>query len=226
MHALAPLLALACVLLGGCKSLPGPREITADGLERVPSRASGGVFRAPGAPFTQYQRFILEPLTVAFRKGWEKEHEDVPATELKRMRDEAARDFRAEFTEVLIDEGPYTFADAPAPDVLIVSPAVTELDIPAPEVAVLEKRSFSPRSVRLRITGELRDAASGRLVARIDTFEGGDQYGVGELRPVNRLTNAIEMRRGYEKWVRLLREALDVAKVERPRPPPEPQPPQ
>lgn len=215
---------LVCALLVGCKTLPGPREFTPDGLERMPSRANGGVFRAPGAPFTQYQRLIVEPLTVAFVKGWQDRHEDVSPKEFERMRAEAARDFRQEFVDVLVDEGLYTFADDPAPDVLMISPSVVDLDIPAPEVASMDKRSFTPRSVSLRVVGDLRDAATGRLVGRIDLFTGGDTYGggPGQLRPANRSTNAHEMRQAYTQWARLLREALDVAKVERPRPPPVP----
>jgi hypothetical protein len=215
---------LVCSLLAACKTLPGPREFTPDGLERMPSRANGGVFRAPGAPFTQYQRLIVEPLTVAFVKDWENRHEDVSPKELKRMRDEAARDFRKEFVDVLIDEGPYAFADEPAPDVLMISPSVVDLDIPAPEVDS-DMRSLTPRSVSLRVVGDLRDAATGKLVGRIDMFSGGQPYGAGsgQLRPANRGTNAHEMRQAYAEWAQLLRETLDVAKVERPHPPPQPQ---
>ncbi len=212
--------AMTCALLAGCRSLPGPREFTDDGLERMPSRADGGVFRAPGAPFLQYQRVIVEPLTIAFKKGWDESHRDVTDAELKRLRDEAAHDFRQEFVRVLIDEGPYTFADDPAPDVLMISPTVVDLDIPAPEVDLTDKRTLTLRSVGMRIVGDLRDAATGKLVGRVDMFSGGEQYGVGtgQLRPANRLTNQHEMRQSYAKWSRLLREALDIAKVERPRP--------
>jgi hypothetical protein len=213
-------LALCGLLLAGCAADRKPQEITPDGLVRVPSRASGGVFRAPGAPFTQYKRLIVEPLTVAFVSGWESQHKDVSAKEVKRMRDEAARGFREEFDRVLIDEGPYTFADEPATDVLIVNPALTELDVPGPESdRGGDKQTLAPRSVSLRITGELRDAATGKLVGRIDMFSGGEPYGIGaaELRPTNRVTNAHEMRLAFQKWSRLLREALAVAQVGRPQ---------
>ncbi len=218
---------LGCALLASCKTLPGPIETTPDGLQRMPSRADGGVFRAPGVPFSQYKRLIIEPLTIAFVKGWEERHPDISARETKRLRDEATRDFRKEFVDVLIDEGPYTFADEPAPDVLMISPTVVDLDIPAPEADLTDRRTLTPRSVGLRIVGELRDAATGKLVGRIDRISGGELYGVGsaQLRPANRLTNAHEMRRAYGEWCRLLREALDVAKVERPRPAPAPAPP-
>jgi hypothetical protein len=212
--------ALACALLLSCKASLPPHEVTADGLERMPSRASAGVYRAPGAPFIQYQRLILEPLSIEFRKGWREQHRELDESGIKRLLDQARKNFREEFVEILIDEGPYTFADEPAPDVLIVSPAITDLDIPGPDAgASSDKRTLTPRRIGMRITGDLRDAATGKLVGRVDTYDGGEQYGIGsgELREANRVTNSFEMTRSFEKWSQLLREALDVAKVERPR---------
>jgi hypothetical protein len=211
---------LVCSLaaaLAGCAASRGPEETTADGLARVPSRSAGGVYRAPGAPFIQYKRFIVEPLTVDFVKKWRKRHPDVSDGEVRRMRDEAARMFAEEFADVLVEEGGYTMADAPGEDVLLLAPALTELDVPAPENDMVETRSLSPRRPSMTLTGELRDAVTGKLVGRIIVIEPGEHYGINELRPTNRVTNAHEIRIVFGKWVRMLREALDVAKTERPR---------
>jgi hypothetical protein len=210
-------LACACALLAGCRSLPGPREMTPDGLARVPSRSAGGVYRLPGAPFAQYKRLILEPVTVSFIEGWQKSHPDISEREIRRMREETTRQFREEFTRELIKAGKYTFANDPGADVLIVAPAITELDVPAPSSDQMDKRTMAPRSIAMRITGELRDAASGTLVGRIDMFAGGEEYGLNELREGNRTTNAFEVRTHIRDWVRLFREALNVAKTERRR---------
>lgn len=210
---------LACALaaaLAGCAASRGPEEITADGLVRVASRAAGGVYRAPDAPFIQYKRFIFEPLTVDFVKKWRKRHPEVSDREVRRMRDEAARMFAEEFTNVLVEEGGYTMADGPGEDVLLLAPAITELDVPAPENDIIETRRLSPRRPSMTLTGELRDAVTGKLVGRIIVIEPGERYG-NELRAANRVTNAHEMSIVYGKWVRMLREALDVAKTERPR---------
>jgi hypothetical protein len=211
---------VACVIAGlvaGCAADRKPDEITADGLVRVPSRASGGVYRAPGAPFFQYKRFIVEPLTVGFAKDWEKKHRDVSNREIQRMRDESRRNFLEEFSKVLLEEGKYTLADAPAEDVLLVAPALTDLDVPAPENETVETRSLSPRRPSMTLTGELRDSLTGKLVGRIIVIEPGERYGANELRPANRVTNAHELRISFGKWVRMLREAMSVASTERPR---------
>jgi hypothetical protein len=204
--------------LTGCAASRGPEEVTPDGLVRVPSRSVGGVYRAPGAPFIQYKRFIVEPLTVDFVKNWRKRHPEVSDREVRRMRDEAARIFAEEFTEVIVKEGGYGMADVPGEDVLLLAPALTELDVPAPENDLVETRSLSPRRPSMTLTGELRDAATGKLVGRIIVIEPGERYGINEMRLANRVTNAHELSVVFSKWIRMLREALDVAKTERPRP--------
>ena len=203
--------------LAGCAASRGPEEVTADGLVRVASRSAGGVYRAPDAPFIQYKRFIVEPLTVDFVKDWRKRHPEVSDREVRRMREEAARIFAEEFRAVLIEEGGYTMAEESGDDVLLLAPAVTELDVPAPESDMVDTRSLTPRRPSMTLTGELRDAATGKLVGRIIVIEPGERYGLNELRPANRVTNAHEMSIVTSRWVRMLREALDVARTERPR---------
>jgi hypothetical protein len=210
----------ACLLaavLAGCSHVRGPDERTDDGLVRVASRAAGGVFRAPDASFIQYQRVILEPPTIEFLEGWRKQHEKVTDTELARISMEAVQLFRDEFTRVLIDDGPYEFADAPAPDVLLIVPRVVDLDIPAPEAGTeVGVRSYTPGPVKMQVVGDLRDASSNRLVGRVTIFEGQYRYGYDDLRLANRVTNAHELRLGFGKWSRMLLEALHVAKAAKP----------
>ncbi len=214
------------LLVAGCTASRRSAETTPDGLARVPSRSSGGVFREPGWPFLQYKRLILEPVTVDFVKEWMRQHGDVSDKEIRRIRDEAARIFREQFGRELIESGKYSFANEPEPDVLIVSPRITDLDIPGPESEHVAKEIFAPRSVSMRITGEIRDAASGRLIGRVDMYSPPEEYGfssaagagvtgLGKMRPVNRTTNAHEVQKAIREWTQLLREALDVAKNEK-----------
>ncbi len=209
-----------CVLTVGCVSnSPLPDETTADGLVRVPSRRIAGVYRLPEVRFTQYQRLILEPPSITFVKGWRDHHPEVSDAEIARIRAEAAEMLRDEFSNELIEDGPYEFADAPAPDVLLVSTAIEDLNIAAPAADVMSgTRTYTPGPVQMKITAELRDAMSGTLVGRVILYEGGQRYGTGsELRLANRVTNAHEERRAFEKWAQVLHEALNVARNEKPR---------
>jgi len=210
-------LALSFVLAAGCGHVRKAEERTDDGLVRVPSRASGGVYRAPGAIFTQYKRVILEPATVEFTSDWRDNHPEVTDADVTRIRNEAIKLFRDEFARELVDRGPYEFADSPAPDVLLVTPRIVDLDLAAPDAGnEVATRSYTPGPVKMQLAGELRDAASGALVGRVITFEGQSRYGFNELRLANRATNAHEMRMGFAKWSKLVREALNVAKATRP----------
>ena len=208
--------ALASVLAAGCGYVRKAEERTDDGLVRVPSRASGGVYRLPGATFTHYKRIILEPATIEFVPSWRDNHPEVTDGDLTRIRNEAVKLFREEFTRDLVERGLYEFADSPGPDVLLITPRVVDLDIAAPDTGnEAATRSYTPGPVKMQIAGELRDAASGVLVARVITFEGQSRYGFNEMRLANRATNAHEMRLGFAKWSKLVHEALNVAKATR-----------
>ena len=204
-------------LLAACTASLPPQETTADGLVRVPSRAEGGVYRDLDADFTHYKRLMIEPLTVEFLEGWRKQHPDVADTELRRIQLEAAKDFREVITKILIDEGPFELAEVREADVFVVVPRLLDLNIPAP---VTDRdagdKTFSPRPVSLQMTGELRDGVSGEILLRVIRIEGEPYYMFNDIRQANRLTNAREIRLSMERWSRLVREAIDVAKATKP----------
>ena len=189
-----------------------------------PARSIGGVYRAPYATFTQYQRLILEPPSISFVEDWAENHPEVSPTELARLRAERFELFRDEFTREFVKRGPYKFADEPAPDVLLVVPAIEELDIMTPEAGVrTRQRTFLPgRPVTMKVTGDIRDAVTGKLVGRVITYHLPEQNPNNELRIANRAANAQEQRRVFAEWSLLVHEALNVAKAAKPRTPPPP----
>lgn len=214
---LACLCICAAALAAGCSYTRGPEERTDDGLVRVPSRAEGGVYRLPGQEFTQYKRVILEPAIIEFKPGWREQHREVTDGDVARIRKEAVELFRKEFTRELVERGKYGLADSLSDDVLLVTPRVIDLDIPAPDAGTeVGTKSYTPGPIKMQVTGDLRDGASNALVARVIIFEGQERYGFNELRLANRTTNAHEMRLGFTKWSKLVREALNVAKASRP----------
>lgn len=214
-------LSLAAALVAGCASDPPPDETTADGLVRVPARSVAGVYRAPDATFFQYRRIILEPPSISFVKDWAEKHPDVTPAELTRIRTESVRLFRDEFERQFVKRGSYTFADEPAPDVLLVVPAIEELDIKAPESGDSpgERTYLTVRPVTMKVTGDLRDAMTGKVVGRVITYHPPEQNPYNELRLANRSANAQEQRRVFAEWALIAREAIDVAKAAKPRAP-------
>jgi hypothetical protein len=205
-------------LLSACTASLPPAETTADGLVRVPSRPEGGVYRKLEGDFTRYRRLMIEPLTVEFLEGWRKQHPAVSDAEVRRIESETAKNFREVFTEILVEEGPFEMAEVREADVLVVVPRMLDLKIPAPETELdAGFRSYSPRLVSMEMTGELRDGVNGDVLLRVIMIESEDRYKVHQMQGANRVTNAHEIRGSLERWSRLVREAIDVAKASKPR---------
>lgn len=205
-------------LLAGCTASPPPAETTDDGLVRVPSRPEGGVYRDLDVDFMRYKRMMVEPLTVEFLKGWRKQHPDVSDAEVRRIQTETTKNFLEVFTAILIDEGPFELAEVREADVLVVVPRMLDLKIPAPETELdAGFSSQSPRLVSLQMTGELRDGVSGAVLLRVNMIDSEDRYKVHPVSGSNRVSNAHEIRGALERWSRLVREAIDVAKASKPR---------
>ena len=214
-------LGLSAILACGCAADPPPDETTADGLVRVPARSVGGVYRAPEVTFTHYRRLILEPPSIGFVEGWLKSHPEVSPTEIARLRAETIKLFREEFAREFIRRGPYQFTDERAADVLLVVPVIEDFDIKVPEGGVNPgDSSYLPgRPVTMKVTGDMRDALTGKVVVRVITYHPPEQNQNQELRLADRIGNAQEQRRVYSEWSLLAREALDVAKAAKPRSP-------
>jgi hypothetical protein len=205
-------------LLAACTASLPPAETTDDGLVRVPSRPHGGVYRNLDADFTRYKRLMIEPLTVEFLKGWRKQHPKVSDVELRRIQAETTKNFAEVFTAILVDEGPFELAEVREADVLVVVPRMLDLNIPAPETEFdAGVQSYAPRLVSMQMTGELRDGVNGDILLRVIMIDSEDRLKVDQLGTSNRVTNAHEIRGSLEKWSRLVREAIDVAKASKPR---------
>lgn len=206
------------VFLTACTASLPPAETTADGLVRVPSRPEGGVYRNLDTDFTRYKRLIIEPLTVGFLDGWRKQHSAVSDREVRRIEAETAKSFLEVFTAILIDEGPFELAEVREPDVMVVVPRMVDLKIPAPETeSDTGFSSYSPRAISMEMTGELRDGIDGSVLLRVNMIEPEDRIKLHHASGPNRLANAREIRESLEKWSRLVREAVDVARASKPR---------
>lgn len=195
-----------------------PPETTEDGLVRVPSTSRAGVYRAPGVPFARYQRVIVGPsIAIEFRKGWERAHREAKPEDLERLRGDFARAFREELQEELVDRGGFAAAPDPAPDVIRVDATVTELDVTAPTAGdAPAERTYARSAGSMKVVIELRDAASGVLIGRIIDYERTYEYREPQL--VTRVSNLAQFRTGFANAARYTREAINVAKTERPPP--------
>jgi hypothetical protein len=206
------------LLLAGTAAFAREPEVTEDGLVRVPSTARAGVYRAPGVPFARYQRVIIGPtIPIAFRKGWERAHREATPEDLENLRADFVRAFRTELQKELVERGGFATAPEPATDVIRVDASVTDLDLSAPAAGNTPSgRTYARTAGSMTVTIELRDAASGVLIGRIIDYENAREYQDPQL--VNSVITLEELRIGFANAARYAREAINVAKTERPRP--------
>ena len=208
----------ALLILAGTAIAQHPPETTEDGLVRVPSNSRAGVYRAPGVPFAHYRRVIIgATIPIEFRKGWQRAHREVTPKDLENIRGEFARAFRTELDEELVKRGGFAVAPEPAPDVIRIDATVTQLDLSAPTAGNTPSgRTYTRNAGSMKVVIELRDAASGVLIGRIIDYEQAREFQEPQL--VNQVTNLEEFRVGFANAARYTREAINVAKTERPHP--------
>ncbi len=210
--------AVLLLLLSAIAPAAEPPEVTEDGLVRVSSSRKVGVYRAPDVPFAHYQRVIIGPaIPIAFRKGWERAHPEVTPQDLESIRADFARALRIELERELVKRGGFAAAPDPAPDVIRIDASVKDLDLAAPAAGNRPaQRTYARSAGKMTVTIELRDAASGVLIGRVIDFEQAREY--VEPKPVNQVTNLEDFRIGFANAARYVREAINVAKTERPKP--------
>ena len=209
-------LALGLLLCAGTALPREPPEVTEDGLVRVPSNSRAGVYRAPGVPFAHYRRVIIGPsIAIDFRKGWRRTHREVDADDIEKIRGDFARALRTELDEELVQRGGFAIAPEPAPDVIRIDATVSELDLAAPIAGNTPSgRTYTRNAGSMKVTIELRDAASGVLIGRVIDYEQAHEFQEPQL--VSQVTNLEEFRSGFARAARYVREAINVAKTERP----------
>jgi hypothetical protein len=185
-------------------------------LVRVPSGPKAAVYRDPDVPFSRYQRLEFGQITVKFRKTWERSHHEMKPEDIEKIRGDLARSFREELYRELVERGGYPVAEAPDQDTLRIVASILEVDIAAPEAGnVIGQKTYIRTAGSMKLVVEFRDAASGVLVGRIIHFAQAREYEKQQL--ASQVGNADEFRRGFATAARYTREALNVAKTEKPR---------
>ena len=211
------ILLVLCVALGGAFAHGADRpEVTEDGLVRVPSSRQVGVYRLPDIPFTQYHRITLSGITVSFDPGWLRTNKNLNESDRERIRADLVRAFRDELTRELVERGGYALTDEVSTDVLRVQASIQDLDISAPNAGLTPgTRSFVRTTGSMTLVIELRDAASDVVVARIIDHEHARE--LHDLQSVNQTINEADARVAFANAARHTREALNVAKTQRPK---------
>jgi hypothetical protein len=204
-------LALAATTAAAKATLPA---VSHDGLHLMPHTKLRAVYMKPGADLSQYDKIALLATYVAFRKNWQREHNEdesfdqrVSAKQMKEIRDRVSKAFAKEFTKVLSTEGGHQVVKDAGDGVLILRPAIINLDVTAPDLmtaGMSQTVVASAGSMTLYL--ELYDGKTQAIIARIIDPEAADNVGIAEV--ANEVTNTADFDRVVRRWAEILNKHL------------------
>jgi hypothetical protein len=144
------------------------------GLERVAIPGLGLAYSRPGA-LARYDRVVLDPVDVEFRRDWNPYRTGsalrLSTADREGLRAEVAGLVRDAFAQTLQRRGVH-LADAPGPGVLRVRLHVVDLYLNDPGVSSAGRsRVFTLSSGEITLVGELADAPSGEVLARVADWQ-------------------------------------------------------
>jgi hypothetical protein len=184
----------------------------ADGLVRVNVSGIDEVYARPKADLHLYDKVMLDPIEVAFRKGWDPKPGGVAvnAEEKQNIRDGLARVLRDAFSRELTHSGRYQVVTAPGEGVLRIKAEIRDLYINAqdlPRAGIV--RTYTLSVGEMTLVAELRDAPTGDLIARVFDRKRDPESVWLEL--TTRVDNVAAAQRAAASWAQALREQLDAA---------------
>jgi hypothetical protein len=174
-------------------------------LLRVRSTKLDAVYLAPEADFRTYDKVMLDPTEVAFRKNWQRDQNRdrldlanrVSDADARRILDDAQKGFQKYFEEAYT-KGGYQVVTAPGPDVLRISTAIVNLDVAAPDTMSPNRgRTFSRDAGEATLVIAARDSLTGELLGRAL-----DQRETSDFGPYvrNSVTNAAAFEQVFRRW--------------------------
>jgi len=118
-----------------------PPQVSKDGLQLKSHTKQRIVYVRPGATFNQFNRVMILDCYVEFQKDWQRNYNanvgdpsrQVGDQDVQRMKNALAAEFKKVFTTQL-QKGGYQVTNAPAPDVLLLRPAIIDVQVTAPDI--------------------------------------------------------------------------------------------
>ncbi len=195
-----------------CDTTPTQASADAEGLVKVKVPGLQTVYARPGVNLASYDKVMLDPIAVAFSKNWGSRNplRRITAEEQQEIKTGLEKILREEFKKELSKSQRYSVVDTPGDDVLKITAEIRDLQINAPDLQEAGiTRTYTLSAGEMTLVAELRDSASGALIARvIDRERDPDSPW---LQWTTRMDNIIAAQRAAAGWARILRERLDAA---------------
>jgi len=190
------------------------KAMSFDGLQKINVKGIDLAYARAGATLASYNRVMLEPIDVAFRKDWNPTRTGsnikLTAEERENIRTGVAKIVYDEFVKELQNKSSYQVVNEIGPDVLRVKAKIVNLYVNAPDTRTAGRsRTYTVSAGEMTIFAELYDSETGEVLARVvDRHEARDS---GTLTLTNSVVNASEARSIASSWARILRNGLDKA---------------
>ena len=185
------------------------------GLQKVSVKGLDVVYARPGASLASYTKFLLGPISVDFRRNWERQAAPgsltrISAKDAQKIRDRLAKQIHEETVKELTAGG-YQLASEPGDDVLQVNLSIVDLWVSAPDIAAAGNvKTYALSAGEMTLVAELRDSATGDVVARaFDRALARENFRPMRITSVENAAEAAAAARG---WAKALRQELDSAK--------------
>ena len=187
-----------------------------EGLVEVRVRGLQQYLVQPDADLARYRSVMLDPVEVSFDRRWEPRPagRDLTVEEKTKLRADVARVVQKEVISELT-QGGYQIVSEPGDDVLRVRAEIRNLYLNAPDVQrSARSQTFTRSAGALTLVAELRDSASGALIARaLDRYEDPED---AWFQLTTSIDNNEAVRQAAESWARGLRSQLDKARAVKP----------
>jgi hypothetical protein len=214
-------MALAAVLVAPAFS--ADEATTWDGLQKVKSKHVDSAYLLPAADFRNYDKIMLDPIQVDFRKNWQRDmnrstpgaRDRVSAEDADRIRKEMSDGFRETLVKSFQKAG-YAVVTTPGPDVLRLTPVLKDVYINAPDTM----KTYGPSYTYTLEAGEAsmaleaRDSETNQLLGRaVDKRRTGE---TGTFMWTTSVTNRAEFQRVFDKWASILADGMASLKEQSP----------
>ncbi|MDH4110228.1 MAG: DUF3313 domain-containing protein, partial [Gammaproteobacteria bacterium] len=166
----------AAILLTVAVTTPvvAAEEETWDGLVKIEAKRVQAAYLLPGAEFQSYNKVIIDPPRVEFRKNWQRDINRRPtrlsgrlnATDVENIRSAFADGFEEILAAGFAKAG-WEVGVADGPDVLRLTPLLVNVYVNAPDKPTAGRTyTYTVQAGEATVALEIRDAETGQLLGR------------------------------------------------------------
>jgi len=205
--------ALILAVLSPCLALADSSNAPFPGLELVPSKNVGALYRRPDVDLTAYNKILIGEPAVEFSKNWNPRNYGtfgLSSAQLTKIRVDLAAMAKSVFAKTLADGGYEIVTDA-GEGVLAITPNIIDVYINAPDVPTAGRsRTYAMDAGSATLALQVNDAVTGTLLAvAYDQRRGG----TSSMRWTTSVSNRAAAGQMLKSWAEQLKRELDAARA-------------